>query len=248
MAVALADKLDLLISFFSIDEKPTGSRDPYALRRAALGVIRIILASKAKLPLKALLRFAADAGDGSPADQDRREAATSAVLMFLGERLKVMLRDEGKRHDLVDAVFALAGDDLVAVTTRVDALSDFLDTPDGLSLLAGYRRAVNILKAEDRKGRDAAPDPGGAPSPPAEEAALDAAVQAFAVEGRRALAGEDVLSALQALSRLRAPVDAFFDKVLVNDEDERVRFRRLQLLTQVRDEANRIADFSLVSG
>ena len=229
VAVALADKLDTLISFFSIDEKPTGSRDPYALRRAALGVIRIVLAANARLSLEAF-------------------AVSRDLLSFFADRLKVLLRDQGKRHDLVDAVFALGDDDLVRIVARVDALEAFLTAEDGANLLAGYKRATNILKAEEKKG----PLPEGAatrlPNAPVEESALiDALAQASpAVDA--ALAAEDFAAAMRALAGLRAPVDAFFDKVLVNADDVAERDNRLKLLAEVRDAMGRVADFSQISG
>jgi glycyl-tRNA synthetase beta chain len=225
--VALADKLDSLVSFFAIGEKPTGSRDPFALRRAALGVIRIVLATGARLPLA---QFASD-----------------DLLAFFADRLKVQLRDEGQRHDLVDAVFALGDDDLVRIVARVQALAAFLTTDDGANLLAGYKRAVNILKAEEKKG----PLPTGAPSPARpepEEAALIGAV--VRVEGRiaEALAGEDFTAAMAALATLRAPVDAFFDKVLVNSDVPEERDNRLRLLAKVKDAMGQVADFSQITG
>jgi glycyl-tRNA synthetase beta chain len=225
--VALADKLDSLVSFFGIGEKPTGSRDPFALRRAALGVIRIVLATGARLPLATL--------------------ASDDLLAFFADRLKVQLREEGQRHDLVDAVFALGDDDLVRIVARVQALAAFLTTDDGANLLAGYKRAVNILRAEEKKG----PLPTGAPSPgkpEPEEAALIVAVET--VEGRLAdaLATEDFTAAMAALATLRAPVDAFFDKVLVNSDIPEERDNRLRLLAKVKDAMGQVADFSQITG
>jgi glycyl-tRNA synthetase beta chain len=226
--VALADKLDTLVSFFSIDEKPTGSRDPYALRRAALGVIRILLQSRARVPLK---RFASD-----------------DLLAFFADRLKVQLREEGQRHDLVDAVFALGDDDIVRIVSRVNALDVFLGTEDGGHLLAGYKRAVNILKAEEKKG----PLPTGAPADmkdaPPEEAGLINALGHAEIEMGKALAKEDFAAAMRELARLREPVDAFFDKVLVNSEDPAERENRLRLLAKVRDAMGRVADFGQITG
>ena len=226
--VALADKLDTLVSFFAIDEKPTGSRDPYALRRAALGVIRILLHTRTRLPLRAL--------------------AADDLLAFFADRLKVLLRDQGERHDLVDAVFALGDDDLVRIVAKVKALSAFLAAEDGKNLLAGYRRAVNILKAEEKKG----PLPAGAPvamaDAPAAEATLVAAVERMEGHLGPALAAEDFAGAMGALAALREPVDAFFDKVLVNSDVSSERENRLRLLAAVRDAMGRVADFSLVTG
>ncbi|MFN3856377.1 MAG: glycine--tRNA ligase subunit beta [Caulobacter sp.] len=234
VAVALADKLDTLVGFFAIDEKPTGSKDPYALRRAALGVIRIILEGGRRLPLSTVLSIA---GASDAAE----------LLAFFADRLKVTLRDQGKRFDLVDAVFALNDDDLVRIVARVEALDGFLKTEDGANLLAGYRRAANILKAEEKKG----PLPTGAPSAvaePAEEAALFAALQALEPRLDAALAAEDFTGAMTALAALRAPVDAFFEKVLVNSEVPAERENRLRLLQQVQAAMGKVADFSLVTG
>jgi len=367
-AVGLADKLDTLVGFFAIDEKPTGSRDPFALRRAALGSIKQLADGAIRLSLsqvitsavkiaakkeieafKALAQYdgeAAGAGDilrhfnlpfmrtlnaqsgvtgqisvspnafpmiifdpdffaslnaeypmfGQKYDLPDRKAQ---LLAFFADRLKVLLRDEGKRHDLVDAVFApidgKADNDLVRIVARVEALSVFLATEDGASLLAGYKRASQLLKAEEKKlalplqgggikgggvgqggasegaggasggqspnlsARTPIPDPSpfegeGSLNPllsehaPPEEAALMAALRLVEGEVDEALEAEDFTAAMRHLAHLRAPVDAFFDKVLVNDPDPAVRLNRLRLLTQVRDTANRVADFSLISG
>ena len=224
--VALADKLDMLTSFFALGEKPTGSRDPYALRRAALGVIRILLSTRARLPL--------------------RTFASDELIAFLADRLKVLLREQGERHDLVDAVFALGDDDIVRIVAKVNALSAFLATDDGKNLLAGYKRAVNILKAEAKKG----PLPAGEPADSArgEEGALTNAVGHMQLEVEKALAKEDYAAAMRALAELREPVDAFFDKVLVNSEVASERENRLRLLMTVRDAMGRVADFSQVTG
>jgi glycyl-tRNA synthetase beta chain len=226
--VALADKLDTLVSFFAIDEKPTGSRDPYALRRAALGVIRILLQSRTRLPLK---RFASD-----------------DLLAFFADRLKVLLREQGERHDLVDAVFALGDDDLVRIVSRVEALSQFLATDDGANLLAGYKRAVNILKAEEKKGPLPAGDPVEMAGAPPEEAELTNWIGHVELEVGKALSKEDYAAAMLELANLRAPVDAFFDKVLVNSDVPAERENRLRLLVKVRDAMGRVADFSQVTG
>jgi glycyl-tRNA synthetase beta chain len=224
VAVALADKLDTLLGFFAIDEKPTGSKDPYALRRAALGVIRIILENGLRLPVPAELKD------------------------FFADRLTVLLRDQGKRHDLVDAIFALGDDDLVRIVARVDALSTFLTTEDGANLLAGYKRAANILRAEEKKG----PLPTGAATAlsgaSAEEGALIAALVQAAPKVDTALAAEDFAAAMTALASLRGAVDAFFDKVLVNSDVPEERANRLKLLGQVKDLMGRVADFSQISG
>jgi glycyl-tRNA synthetase beta chain len=229
VAVALADKLDTLVGFFAIDEKPTGSKDPYALRRAALGVIRIVLENGLRLPLK--------------------DHASADLIAFLADRLKVALRDQGKRHDLVDAVFALGDDDLVRIVARVEALDAFLATDDGANLLAGYKRATNILRAEEKKG----PLPTGmvqlgVAGQLDEEAALAMAVQAATAAVEPLLEAENFAGAMAALARLRGPVDAFFDKVLVNSDAPAERENRLKLLGQVRDLMGRVADFSQIAG
>ena len=227
-ALALADKLDSLTGFFGIDEKPTGSRDPYALRRSALGVIRIVLEGGIRLPL--------------------RELAGDDLVAFFADRLKVLLRDQGKRHDLVDAVFALGDDDLVRIVARVEALDGFLTTEDGANLLAGYKRATNILKAEEKKGAMPSGPAVAMAGAPAAELALVQALAGAEPAVAKALAAEDFVSAMQALSGLRGPVDAFFEQVLVNAEDPAERDNRLRLLSQVRNAMGRVADFSQVTG
>jgi glycyl-tRNA synthetase beta chain len=226
--VALADKLDTLVSFFAIGEKPTGSKDPYALRRAALGVIRIVLQTRTRLPLK---RF-----------------VSGELLAFFADRLKVLLREQGQRHDLVDAVFALGDDDLVRIVSRVDHLDRFLGTEDGRNLLAGYKRAVNILKAEEKKGPLPSAEPADMPGAPPEESGLINAVGHVEIEVGKALAREDFEGAMRELANLRGPVDAFFDKVLVNSSVAVERDNRLSLLLKVRDVMGRVADFSQVTG
>ncbi|WP_091739320.1 glycine--tRNA ligase subunit beta [Phenylobacterium immobile] len=224
--VALADKLDTLVSFFSINEKPTGSKDPYALRRSALGVIRILLDTRTRLPLG--------------------QFVSEELVAFLGDRLKVLLRDQGQKPDLVDAVFALGDDDLVRVVAKVGALEKFVGSDDGANLLAGFKRAVNILRAEEKKGalpHGAPVDMAGAPG---EETSLINALGHVEIELDKALEREDYASAMAVLSTLRAPVDAFFDKVLVNSEVAAERENRLRLLLQVRDAMKRVADFGQV--
>ena len=243
IAVALADKLDTLAGFWSIDEKPTGSKDPFALRRAALGVIRAVIERSLPLPLASLLkgRFAG----GS----DER---TADLLAFFADRLKVYLRDQGARHDLIDAVFALPGqDDLLLVVRRVEALGAFLSTDDGRNLLAGYKRAANILRIEEKKdGRayDETPDAALAASGDPEERALAEALAAARHEASAAVTAEDFAGAMRALSRLRAPVDAFFEKVTVNADDPALRKNRLLLLNALRAATREVADFSRIEG
>jgi len=233
IAVALADKLDTLVGFWAIDEKPTGSKDPFALRRAALGVVRIVLENEVRLKLQSNLEVSND------------------LLSFFADRLKQVLRDQGQRHDLIDAVFALGEDDLVLITRRVEALGAFLDTEDGANLLAGYKRAANILKAEEKKGdlpSDLSVDDSLIAKGPAEEQALGKALADVeaAIEGP--LAAEDFTGAMAELAKLRAPVDAFFEAVMVNDDDAAVRANRLALLTKIRATLHRVADFSRIDG
>ena len=242
IAVALADKLDTLAGFFGIDEKPTGSRDPYALRRAALGVIRIVLRNQLRFGLRDVVRRA-----GAASGQ-----IGSELLAFFADRLKVLLREQGQRHDLVDAVFALGDDDLVRIVARVEALDSFLRSDDGKNLLAGDRRAANILRAEAKKHPDEAQAYAG-PVDPAllaapEEQGLFDAVRAMTSELDDLLRQERFAEAMAELARLRQPVDAFFDKVLVNAEDPAVRLNRLRLLSGVQAAMSRVADFSQVAG
>jgi glycyl-tRNA synthetase beta chain len=242
VVVALADKLDSLVGFFAIGETPTGSRDPFALRRAALGVIRILFENDVRVSVAHLANLADTTG---PSQGGSGHAG--AVAAFFADRLKVALRDQGRRHDLVDAVFALGDDDLVRLAGRIEALGAFLDTEDGANLLAGSKRAANILSAEAKKG----PLPQGglvrAAHPP-EEAALHDALAAQRPLIEAALEREDFAGAMRALASLRGPVDAFFDKVLVNAEEAEVRANRLRLLAAVQREMSKIADFSAISG
>jgi glycyl-tRNA synthetase beta chain len=236
-AVALADKLDSLVGFFAIGEAPTGSRDPFALRRAALGVIRILFENGVRVSLAHVAGLADITGSGQAA----------SVAAFFADRLKVALREQGRRHDLVDAVFALGDDDLVRLAARIEALGAFLATEDGANLLAGSKRAANILSAEAKKG----PLPQGEPArvaAPAEEAALYDALATERPLVDAALEREDFAGAMRALASLRAPVDAFFDEVLVNAEEPEVRANRLRLLAAVQREMSKIADFSAISG
>jgi len=228
-AVALADKLDTLSGFWSIDEKPTGSKDPYALRRAALGVIRIILDKGLRLPL-------AFCGDD--------------LLAFFADRLKVHLKEQGKRHDLIDAVFALGNqDDLLVVVKRVEALSSFLDTDDGRNLLAGVKRASNILRIEEKKdGKSYDGDVNISQLIKGEEKALHTAITQAVGQARRALREEDFEGAMAAIAKLRAPVDAFFEHVTVNDKDATFRENRLRLLNHIRAATAEVADFSKIEG
>lgn len=246
IAVALADKLDTLVGFWAIDEKPTGSKDPFALRRAALGVIRLILENGLRLRLSAL--FAEIAGGVNPRANGPELAKN--LLAFFADRLKIDLRDRGARHDLLDAVFALGEDDLVMITTRIAALEKFLATDDGASLLAGYKRAANILKAEEKKDGagafEAHPQANLRIEP--QEHALAAALDRAEREVAEKLKTEDFDGALHSLAKLRAPVDAFFDHVTVNAENPALRKNRLELLAQLRRAMLLVADFSKVGG
>ncbi len=272
VAVALADKLDMLAGFWAIDEKPTGSKDPYALRRAALGVIRIVLENRLRLPLVSILeivaeRWAQDSAKRQPvASSGDTLAATVRVsdvwsgqqiststldlLAFFADRLKVHLREQGARHDLIDAVFALPGqDDLMMIVARVEALGRFLETDDGANLLAGVKRAANILRIEEKKD-DRAHD--GKPQPKLfaldEERALHDAITKVSAAVKKALGDEDFARAMTAIAELRAPVDAFFDHVTVNADDAALRENRLRLLARIRAIAGQIADFTKIEG
>jgi glycyl-tRNA synthetase beta chain len=278
VAVALADKLDTLTGFWSIDEKPTGSKDPYALRRAALGVIRLILDNRIRLPLLVAagwqLQVLDDQRAGKAPARDPAAPGASVeqtfgspeaylehvvgsvdkdLLAFFHERLKVMLKEQGARHDLVDAVLSAdnqQNDDLLMVTARIEALGKLLDSEDGKNLLAGYRRAANILRAEEKK------DGVGAFEAPAEENALAesegqtlrTSLQAAEAAVAADIAREDFAAAMAVMAKLRQPVDAFFEKVLVNDPDPALRLNRLRLLAQLRRVTQKVADFSKVGG
>ncbi|HEV2955772.1 MAG TPA: glycine--tRNA ligase subunit beta [Xanthobacteraceae bacterium] len=296
VAVALADKLDTLIQFWAIDEKPTGSKDPYALRRAALGLIRIIILNQVRLDLGGPLIFkelafavfseiatelgykerirsltqiirelddkekwaellAGEIEKGVVDIINNRLASRGArvhqdLIDFLTERLKVQLRDQGVRHDLVDAVYSLRQqDDLLLIVRRVEALAKFLDTDDGKNLLAGYKRAVNIIRIEEKKDNASYV---GAPDPQlyrqAEEWALAAGIDAARQEASAAVAREDFAGAMAAIAKLRPAVDAFFDKVTVNVDEPAVRANRLKLLNQIREATLAVADFSKIEG
>jgi glycyl-tRNA synthetase beta chain len=306
VAVALADKLDTLVGFWAIDEKPTGSKDPYALRRAALGVIRIVIENGVRLPLirnwrlswlmfadqrwsreleSTAIRFAdAELLSGLRFDEDpvaaiapeiqssvreqiaiwlrTFEAAQYDLLSFFHDRLKVYLRDQGARHDLIDAVLASghpispakgeigqsSNDDLLMIVRRVEALGTFLDTDDGRNLLTGTNRAVSIITAEEKKGTWIAEQVDPALFREPDEEALYAAVNRAEREAGETIEREDFSAAMRALSALRKPVDSFFDHVLVNDEDLAVRANRLALLARIRAATGQVADFSKIAG
>ncbi|CAN7641089.1 glycine--tRNA ligase subunit beta [Bosea sp. LjRoot9] len=265
IAVALADKLDTLVGFWAIEEKPTGSKDPYALRRAALGVIRLVVENGVRLQISRLLNMPMKemiAAANPYADDDRliellsaSEAKIADLLSFFHDRLKVMLRDQGARHDLVDAVLGEGGgsDDLLLITHRVAALARFLETQDGKSLLAGYKRAANILKAEEKKDGEGAFD--GAvdyllieQAGLIEEKALAVGLHKATPAASAAVAKEDYEGAMAALAELRPAVDAFFDQVTVNDPDPALRINRLKLLNQLREATRAVADFGRIAG
>jgi glycyl-tRNA synthetase beta chain len=281
ITVALADKLDTLVGFWAIDEKPTGSKDPYALRRAALGVIRIVLENELRLPMAsvasdAMIRLDAEQLERRQAERSREfgrnqnivqvilpdpdplvpqgppvSERTADLLAFFADRLKVYLRDKGARHDLIDAVFALPGqDDLLLIVRRVDALGKLLDAEGGKNLLAGYRRAANILRAEEKK--DGAQAFAGKHDPallalPAEKDLADVLAAAGAAARERA-SRDDFEGAMRALAALRPPVDAFFLDVTVNAADPELRLNRLRLLSELREAMHAVADFSKVAG
>jgi glycyl-tRNA synthetase beta chain len=304
VTLALADKLDTLAGFWAIDEKPTGSSDPYALRRAALGVVRILLENGVRpvfgsvlgtafakvMPLaefhaarerRRLAEGLERGGDAEAAEALRERAARDlsleaakrfveenrgraaeifgSLVAFLADRLKVQLRDQGKRHDLVDAIFApnpatgRSDDDLVRIVARVEALVAFLKTEDGANLLAGYKRAANILAAEEKKGKGlsdadlAAGLDAKLLKEPAEQALYEALEKALPA-ARAAVEKEEFAQAMKALSQLRAPVDAFFEKVLVNADDPLLRRNRLLLLSRLREALSAVADFSKIEG
>ncbi len=271
IAVALADKLDTLVGFWAIGEKPTGSKDPYALRRAALGVIRLVLENEIRLSLRNPiarqierwgLQLAEIEGRVAPgpgrvtaaSDGDGGSCLADELDTFFADRLKVQLREQGARHDLVDAVFALEGHkDLVLIVRRVEALGRFLDTENGKNLLAGYKRATSIIRIEEK--RDAR-EYVGRPDPSLyqqdEEWALSRAIDTAKEEAGDAVAKEDFEAAMRAMAKLRPHVDAFFDKVTVNVADgadkQQLRENRLKLLNEIREATRAVADFARIEG
>jgi glycyl-tRNA synthetase beta chain len=267
ICVALADRLDMLTGFFAIGEKPTGSKDPYGLRRAALGVIALVLENKLRLPLRSLFAEAfgqanfVDRGDVPVGGQDD---LSDQLMSFFSERLKVYLRERGARYDLIDAVFALPGqDDLLLIVSRVEALGRFLDTEDGTNLLAGYRRSVNILRAEEKNDGPGAFDGACDPSllQESREKQLWSVIQSISADtehhlalasgriGRPEYAQQTPFEdAMECLSSLRPPVDDFFEHVTVNAEDPKLRLNRLRLLSELRRAMHEVADFSKIAG
>jgi glycyl-tRNA synthetase beta chain len=270
-AVALAEKLDTLVGFWAIDEKPTGSKDPFALRRAALGVIRTILECGHRIALinvfekteessaqARLEAFKILSGQGSVgilhgvSDWNGRKVRVNAIdlLSFFADRLKVYLKDQGTRHDLIDAVFALGGqDDLLMIVRRVEALSKFLESDDGKNLLAGVKRATNIVKAEEKKeGKAISGKVDQSILVKGEEKDLHRAIEAASALAHKALAEEDFEATMRAIAKLRAPVDSFLDNVTVNDPDPNMRLNRLRLLNRIREAIAEVADFSKIEG
>jgi glycyl-tRNA synthetase beta chain len=247
VVVALADKLDSLAGFFAADIKPTGSKDPFALRRAGLGVIRLVLENGLRLPLRQAFGAALD-GYGDRFGTERREPTIRDLLRFFADRLKVHLRGEGVRHDLISAVFAAGEeDDLVRLLARVDALGAFLVTDDGRNLLTAYRRASNIVGIEEKRDKrryEEAPDPALLREPA--ETELYQALTAARGRIEAALAAEDYAAAMAAVAALRPPVDRFFDEVMVNADDPQLRVNRLRLLGLIRSALGRVADFGLI--
>jgi len=262
IAVALADKIDTLAGFFRIGELPTGSKDPFALRRAALGIVRLIVENKLRLPLLRVFAVAGGHLDSvliqnlrvpnweEPERTRSIQGVADALLDFFADRLKVALREKGVRHDLISAVFALGGeDDLVRLLARVDALKLFLESEDGANLLTAYKRASNIVRIEEKKdGRvyNGAADMMLLREP--EEKALVAALTANTSAIEASLREENFAAAMTAMARLRNPVDAFFDRVTVNCEEAELRANRLRLLSQIRATLGRVADFSQIEG
>jgi len=277
MAAALADKLDQLVGFFVVGEKPTGSSDPYALRRAALGTIRVMLERGIRLALMPLFDLAENLIQQSISAAIKREnekrggsrvfaigRATAPgrrgfedpslpaleILDFMADRLKVALKEKGTRHDLIDAVFSLGNeDDLVRLVARVEALQEFLKSEDGANLLTAYKRAANILKAEEKKDKtsyDGAPDPDALVQPEEKALFTELAVASDLIKAE--IERERFVEAMGVMARLRGPVDAFFDKVTVNDKDAGLRSNRLLLLSRLRAVMRQVADFSKVEG
>ena len=260
IAVALADKLDTLVGFWAINEKPTGSGDPYQLRRAALGVIRLVLENDVRLPLLAVIqkhfsdRLSKPESGLTPPEVLLKGVDAHGLgldlLGFFADRLKVYLRDQGARHDLIDAVFSPGGqDDLALIVKRVNALGDFLKTDDGANLLAGVKRAANILAIEEKK--DKASYAGIYDLKQLkenEELRLAAAIESVKQDTTAAINVENFGGAMRALAELRQPVDAFFEKVTVNDKDPAIRLNRLKLLSEIRTATAQVADFSKIAG
>lgn len=240
VVVALAEKLDSLVGFFGIDEKPTGSKDPFALRRAALGIIRLVVENKLRLNLLSLFAYADEA-------LSLRGDKMTDLLDFFADRLKVHLKEQGVRHDLITAVFSLGGeDDLVRMLARVEALQNFLTTDEGTNLLAGYKRAANILKAEEKKDGPITGDATMGNLP--EEQELFKTLNGLKAKLDNILSQEKFEDAMSHLAKLRPAIDAFFDKVTVNSDVDTERKNRLRLLADIRNTMHKVADFSKIEG
>ncbi|MCP4073399.1 MAG: glycine--tRNA ligase subunit beta [Hyphomicrobiales bacterium] len=244
VAVALADKLDILAGFWFIDEKPTGSKDPFALRRAALGVIRLVLENNVHVDLGAQF--------GLAIEQHSKSANTDSLILdllaFFHDRLKVYLRDKGIRHDLIDAVISHQSDDLLTITHRAEALQNLIDSDEGANLLAGYKRAANILAAEEKKGAATKYDVVDQLLREDAELSLNQQLDEVEKQATLALEQEDYSAAMAVMATMRKPVDVFFDNVMVNDEDENIRNNRFALLNRIRNVTAKVADFSKISG
>lgn len=249
VCASLADKIDSLVGFFAIDEKPTGSKDPFALRRAALGVIRLVVENGLRLPLFTLFQFAHAQFKPDTLSGDPKRVAED-LMEFFADRLKVHLKEKGVRHDLVNAVFGLGDeDDLVRMLARVEALGDFLGSDDGANLVIAYRRAANIVRIEEKKDGISYAGPADAGAlVEAEEKALHAALAEVRQAANSALKAEDFAGAMAALARLRRPVDAFFDKVTVNTDQPAIRVNRLKLLAEIGAAMGEVADFARIEG
>jgi glycyl-tRNA synthetase beta chain len=245
ISVALADKLDQLVGFFAIGERPTGAGDPFALRRAALGILRIIRENRLRLNLLPLIRLAGEAWH----HRGVHPLPPGEILDFLAERLRVQLRAEGARHDVLAAVFAAgADDDVTRLLARAEAVASLLGSEDGTHLLTAYRRAANILRIEDRKDGPHTGEPEQGLLIADEEQLLSHTVQELGHQVAPLLEREDFFGAMAVLARLRPPLDRFFDKVTVNAQQPELRRNRLRLVHKVRARMDRIADFSKIEG
>lgn len=246
--LALADKIDVLSGFFAIDQKPTGSKDPFALRRAALGIIRLILENKLRINLKGLFDFGVSLFDGI-IDTSNKDKIVSDLLDFIADRLKVALKDKGVRHDVIDSVFSVSFDgDLTSMIARVEAIQTFIETDDGANLLAGYKRASNIVEIEEKKAASSfEKEINDTLLSQVEEKTLADLLNSSTAKIRPALEKENYQAVMQEIAKLRQPIDAFFDKVTVNDNDDAIRENRLAMLSKIKGTLNQVADFSKIS-
>jgi glycyl-tRNA synthetase beta chain len=230
ICLALADKLDTLVSMFAIGEKPTGSKDPFALRRAALGIIRIILENNIRLPLKSFV--------------------SNELLDFFSDRLKVQLKDQGVRHDVIAAVAATGDDDFIRIAARAKALQAFLSSEDGVNLVAGYKRAGNIVAIEEKKDGVSYKGNELVTKVLSQQEEINLAMELMKIPAtlEKHIAAEAFIEAMLTLSTLRHPIDLFFDKIMVNCEDRELRANRLRLLAKIRDDMDSVANFALIEG